>query len=161
MPVLDYCGFLHNGVIDGQHRRLQLIQNRGLRICLNVKIKYPVINLHTDANLDFLGVRYDMQLLLLLHKYLYSGKHDPALLGLCFQIANPAACRTRSVDTGLLAYPRSIKTCLRKSPIYRGIDLWNQLNSSCRLSAKKDTFKAKALPKVRALFLAKNARYNK
>ena len=34
MPVLEYCGYLFNGVVDTQHKRLQLLQNRGLRISL-------------------------------------------------------------------------------------------------------------------------------
>ena len=39
LPVLEYCGYLYNGVLVAQHRRLQLTQNRCLRTCLNVKIK--------------------------------------------------------------------------------------------------------------------------
>ena len=31
LPVLDYCGFLYNGITDAQHKRLQLVQNKCLR----------------------------------------------------------------------------------------------------------------------------------
>ena len=67
MPVLEYCGYLFNGVIQTQHKRLQLVQNRCLRISLNVQRLYHVCDLHADAKIDYLSIRFDMQLLLLLH----------------------------------------------------------------------------------------------
>ena len=42
LPVLEYCGFLYNGIINLQHRRLQLTQNRCVRTCLSVRRKYRV-----------------------------------------------------------------------------------------------------------------------
>ena len=59
MPVLEYCGYLFNGVIQTQHKRLQMVQNRGLRISLNVQRLYHITDLHTDADIDYLGVRFD------------------------------------------------------------------------------------------------------
>ena len=68
-PVLEYCGFLYNGITEYQHKRLQLTQNKCLRTCLNVRRRYHVVDLHLDTNVDYLSIRYDMQLLLLIYKY--------------------------------------------------------------------------------------------
>ena len=155
MPVLEYCGYLLNGVVQVQHKCLQLMQNRGLRVCLSVQRLYHIRHLHKDANIDYLSVRFDMQLLLLIHKYVYGDHHDPHELGLWLQ--QPAACGriTRSTNTGLLKYPTSRSMAFRKSPLYRGIDLWNKLNVSCRTLTDRDLFKAKDKVTVQELFLAK------
>ena len=71
MPVLEYCGFLYNGVASTQHKQLQLTQNRGIRVSLNAQLRYTICNLHLDSNVDELRIWYNMQLSLLLHKYLY------------------------------------------------------------------------------------------
>ena len=94
MPVLEYCGFLYNGLIQAQHKRLQYVQNRCLRICLNVRLKYCIENLHLDTNVDLLCIRFDTQLLTLLHKYLYGGKHDASDLGLYFEESGELDQRT-------------------------------------------------------------------
>ena len=152
---MEYCGYLFNGVTDSQHKRLQLTQNRCLRTCLNVRIRYHIADLHRDAGVDYLSVRYDIQLLLLLHKYLYSEKHDNKALGLEFRRVVPGERVMRSTGTGLLEYPKSTLKGFNKSPLYRGISLWNKLHSSCRTEQSKDTFRAKAIVHVRTLFLAK------
>ena len=151
MPVLEYCGFLYNGITKLQHKRLQHVQNRCLRVCLKVRLKCHIENLHHDAAIDYLCIRFDAQLLALLHKYLYGGKHNAAALGLRFETANPNARRTRSTNTGLLAYPPCIKKGYMKSPLYRGIELWNSLEPSSRKSDNLDAFKTKVLPELRVL----------
>ena len=129
------------------------MQNRCLRSCLNVRLKHPVIDLHKDTGVDFLGVRYDLQLLLLLYiNIMYENSHDPDELGLKFQQPNPVARITRSTGTGLLVYPTSIKRGYRRSPLYRGVDLWNQLNNSCRLAESREVFRSKAKVRVLELF---------
>ena len=84
---------------------------------------------------------------------MYGGTHSPNELGLIFQ--KPVVCGrvTRSTNTGLLEYPPSNTMAFRKSPLYRGIELWNALNVSCRLMADRDTFKVKAKPTVLKLRL--------
>ena len=134
------------------------MQNRCLRVCLNVKMKYPVLSLHSDTGIDYLSVRFDLQLLLLFHKYLYGESHNPSELGIMFHRQIPGGRHTRSAETGLLCYPSTNKLGYRRSPLYRGIELWNQLNASCRLSRNKDTFRSKAKAKLLTLFLAKKLR---
>ena len=155
LPVLEYCGYLYNGIVAAQHRRLQQTQNRCLRTCLNVRIKYSVINLHKDTEVDMLCNRYDLQLLLLLYKYLYGNNHLPEELGLRFHVPNCGGRETRSTGTGLLAHPPSVKWGYRRSPLYRGIELWNNMNVSCRLASSREIFRTKAKTKLLELYLLK------
>ena len=155
LPVLEYCGYLYNGITNVQHKRLQTVQNRCLRVCLNVKLKYPVVDLHSDCAAAYLCERFDLQLLLLLHKYLYGGKHNHVQLGLVFHEPLSGGRTTRSHDTAILDYPTHSKMGYKRSPLYRGVDLWNSMNASCRLATNKDTFRAKAKVKIAALLAAK------
>ena len=156
LPVLEYCGYLFNGVTQVQHKRLQLLQNRCLRTSLNVRIKYHVLDLHTDAGLHQLCIRFDLQLMLMLYKYLYGSSHPHEELGLIFQKGPICGRTTRSTNTGLLVYPESKKIGFRKSPLYRGIDLWNNLNKSCRQASTRNTFRAKALQYIVAAYAEKH-----
>ena len=140
-PVLEYCGYLYNGLTETHQLTLQRIQNRCLRICLQVRLRFNVIRLHEDSDIDFVGVKHDLQLLLLLHKYVYSGNVDFNNKGLQLQAAPVTGMRTRSVNTGLLVYPQSKKNGFRKSPLYRGIVLWNSLPPTCRICEDTTTFK--------------------
>ena len=69
-PVLEYCGFLYNGVTETNRLRLQRIQNRCLCVCLQVRLRYNVLKLHEDTGISFIGVKHDLQLLMLIHKYI-------------------------------------------------------------------------------------------
>ena len=140
-PVLEYCGYLYNGLTETHQLTLQRIQNRCLRVCLQVRLRFNVIRLHEDSGIDFVGVKHDLQLLLLLHKYVYSGNVDFNNKGLQLQAAPAVGMRTRSVNTGLLVYPQSKKTGFRKSPLYRGVVLWNSLPPACRTCEDTTTFK--------------------
>ena len=141
-----------------QHKRLQLMQNRCLRVSLRLQMRYPVTQLHIDTAIDYLAVRFDLQLVLLLYKDIYGGSHSPEELGLLF--AKPVECDriTRSTNTGLLMYPQSNTVAYRKSSLYRGIDLWNNLNVSCRQAPDKNSFRSKALAKIKAIQEAKMLR---
>ena len=143
LPVLDYCGFLYNGITEIQHKRLQMVQNRCLRTCLKTRREYHVVDLHRDTGTDYLCVRYDMQLLLLIYKYVYGSKHDAIGMGLEFQRPSAGGRVMRSSGTGLLKFPTSKLMGYRKSPLYRGIALWNALPKECRLAESKDSFRAK------------------
>ena len=65
------------------------MQNKCLRICLRVRLKHHVVDLHRDCDVDYLAIRYDLQLLLLIYKYMYGTMHNCENLGLKFQSAVP------------------------------------------------------------------------
>ena len=155
MPVLEYCGYLFNGITHAQHKRLQHVQNRCLRTSLNVKLRYHVSDLHKDAEIDYLSTRYDLQLVMLVYKYLHSETHDSSALGLVLQQPAPCGRVMRSTGTGLLEWPNSKLLGYRKSPLYRGISLWNSLSIECRRAETKETFKDLATPIIRTLNIEK------
>ena len=101
-PVLDYCGFLCCGLTEQNQRRIQHVQNRCLRVCLKVKIRYSVIRLHSETEIDFTGVRHDMQLLTLLHKYVHGNVFDPVDFGIVCTPAPMGRVLTRSVRLGTI-----------------------------------------------------------
>ena len=156
LPVLEYCGYLFNGVVQAQHRRLQLLQNRCLRVSLNVQRRYHIADLHTDTNVDYLSVRFDIQLLLLIHKYIYDYRHDAHDLGIELQQPVTEGRVTRTTNTSLLKYPPSKTMGYRRSPLYRAISLWNSLNASSRLLTDREAFRAKIKPTIVRLFHAKH-----
>ena len=83
---------------------------------------------------------------------MYGNEHDSKSLGLEFDVPVPGGRVMRSSDTGLLKYPPSNLWGYRKSPIYRGVVLWNQLDASCRKASSKECFKVKAIVTLRLLF---------
>ena len=117
-------------------------------------MKYHVVKLHTDCNINFIGIRYDLQLVMLLHKYLHNVVFDPGGLGLAFKPSPPGDITTRASNTNELSYPlNSLKTDLRKSPLYRGILIWNQLSPECRQTVPKEAFKTLAKEKITTLYM--------
>ena len=56
----------------------------------NVKIRYPVLQLPVYTNADYLSIQYNLQLLLLLHNYLYREVHDA--IALCLKFQQQLAC---------------------------------------------------------------------
>ena len=158
MPVIEYCGFLFNGLTGATCKRLQRVQNRGLRVCLKTNMKHLVADLHKECNVDYVDVRFNIQLLMLVHKYLYSEVLNAEQIGLILKKPNIAGRTTRSANSAELVYPQDNKLSYRKSPLYRAVDLWNALPSSCRLNPDKISFKKNALVHVRAWSAAKRLR---
>ena len=122
------------------------------KVCLKVRIKYNVVKFHSEVNIDFTGVRSDMQLLMLLHKYVYNDVFDNNALGIVLQSLPQSGIMTRALCTNKLVYPASHKLGCRKSPLYRGIELWNSLDPECRKYCKDLSFKQQAKPTVIKMF---------
>ena len=113
LPVIEYCGLLYNGLSTSITKRLQHVQNRGLRVCLKTNMKHPVADLHDVCSIDYVDVRCDIQLLMLLHKYLYTESLDARRMGLLVKENNPNGRVMRSTNTMELIYPHDIKLSYR------------------------------------------------
>ena len=159
LPVIDYCSFIYNGLTTTNTKKLQHVQNRCLRTCLITNMRHPVVGLHKKCGVDYLDVRFDIQLLTLMHKLLYSGEHMHEEKGLIFRRPSVAGRITRVTGTAELIYPHDVKLSFRKSPLYRGIDLWNKLPPVCRLDKNRESFKRLAKITVNALCEAKRLKY--
>ena len=121
-------------------------------------MKHLVADLHKECNVDYVDVRFNIQLILLAHKYLYSEALNANSVGLVIKRPNAAGRITRSANTAELIFPHDNKLGYRKSPLYRAVDLWNALPASCRLNPDKISFKREALVHVRAWSAAKRLR---
>ena len=144
LPVLDYCSYLNNGLTNAVQQRLQRVQNRCLRVCLKTNRRHRVTDLHSGCRVDYLDVRADLQLLLLIRKYIYSDAHAAEDFGIVSKVAIENGVRTRSIDRMELIYPTDNKISYRRCPLYRGIDLWNKLPPTCRTNPSVDSFKLQA-----------------
>ena len=154
-PVLEYSGYLYNGLTLSHQRRLQRIQNRCLRVVLKVRLRTNLLKIHKDTNVNFLSIRHDLQLVSLIHKYVHSGNHKPENTGISVKPSLPGRIITRSTNTMELAYPTYKKLGSRRSPIYRGTELWNQLPAHCRLNSCTDGFKLEAVKYISALYMSR------
>ena len=111
-------------------------------------MKHPVARLHKKCSIDYVDVRFDTQLLLLVHKFLYSEVQGIGTAGLLKKQNNPAGRVTRAANKMELVFPHDIK--IRKSPLYRAVDVWNSLPPAIRLTADKPVFKTEVIKILRA-----------
>ena len=90
-----------------------------------------------------ISVRYDLQLLMLIYKYVYVTPKIGRSVGVELRGPVPGGRVMRSTGTCLLKYPDSNLLGYRKSPLYRGIELWNSLTPECRTTDSKELFRSR------------------
>ena len=119
--LFDYASFFYGAASDSNLLKLQRLQNRGLRTCLDsVNVRYSVLELHALSSVAMLDRRRDELMLGLMFK-LY-GKE----VGRRNEIVNVGNDRQTRADSHLLfSLRRPITEGYRKSPRYRGNMLWN------------------------------------
>ena len=137
-PVFDYCSFLVDGGLQKDIRKLQRLQNRALRICLRaVPADSNVDNIHNICHVVKLKERRKY----LLQCFMY--KRAAADLSL-----RRSSCRTRADDKLNMQNKRANSTTYQRSPIYRGIDVWNNLSRDIQLCESIIQFKKRVKPMV-------------
>ena len=117
-PILDYCGFLTDGGPAWAIRKLQTLQNDGLRACEKILNPIDVDDLHVRSGVTKLKVTRDWQLLAQLHKL--SKKTENVL---------DAPRILRGNDKIRLKCHRAMKQIYEKSPMNRGLILRNALDA--------------------------------
>ena len=103
-------------------------------------MKHPVAGLHKECSIDYVDVRFDIQLLMLVHKHLYLEVNSTKPTGLLLKQNNTVGRVTRSANKMELIYPSDSKISYSKTPLYRAVDLWNSLAYTCRLTSDKTVF---------------------
>ena len=136
LSIVDFCCFLHGTVPDNLARKLQICQNKALRICLNEKRdilpeqRATTEYLHQKYKCDYLDKRSDCLLLSMMFKL---SKNRSDVL-----VKNP---RTRS-DLKIKFKLRKPKTTMyKRSAMYRGKMLWNKLSRDKQNITDKMDFK--------------------
>ena len=117
--ILDQNAFLHGGGPVWATRKLQTLQNHGLRICENIRDPrgVDIDLLHGRLNVTKIETTETRQLLCLLHKHSKDANNvliKPRVL--------------RGMNRIKLKVMRVKKDIYAKSPLFRGAPLWDGLD---------------------------------
>ena len=130
LPHMDYgdvfYGVAGKFILD----KLQVTQNKALRMCLNVDARYPTILAHQEAEISSLAARRQM------HVVNFMFKQQTNL-----DIVNNRAIFTRAHDAVLFLTIKPRNETTKKSLIYRGAMLWNALSVDIRNIESYEDFK--------------------
>ena len=131
-PILDYGDIIYAGSNQDNLDKLQKLQNRGLRICINADHYTPVILLHQSCNIPNLLARRKCNL----RKYMYKQQNN-------IEIVVNRNIRTRRHDAVIYETCIPLLEKYKKGTIYRGIQEWNNLTVYTRNIDSYDLFKQK------------------
>ena len=131
IPLLEYGDTIYAGTSQRNLSRLQKLQNRALRICLNAQGYLSRIQLHLTCNVSPLNLRRKMNL----RKYMFRQKENE-------DIVIDRNIRTRRHKA--VVYETCIPNLelFKKGTIYRGIVEWNDLSAQTRNIVTYDAFKS-------------------
>ena len=131
LPYFDYCGFLCEGAKKGHIKRFQTLQNRALRVCTRMfDIKHRTTKLHEECDIVKLKVRRENQLALFMYRIAAKLSLGP--------LEEP---RTRGNHKIVFPERKPKLQLYKKSPIYRGLALWNRINPIVQQAKKPAIFK--------------------
>ena len=137
---LDYCCTVWiNGHLS-HLRRLQIIQNRALRIVLKVNNRFNRQTLYNTLKVDCLIDRWKKQALILIYKLL--NNMLPQILGARIEIRE-SNYNLRNHDI-LISLPKPKSNFLKNSPLYSASKLFNSLPQETRIITSLSLF-SKAL----------------
>ena len=119
LPILEYGDvFLHAATAENR-KRLQILQNKGLRCALNRGIDTDTVELHREANLLKLHYRREQHIL----NYVF----DSAQVASNLRVRPNMTVKTRSSTKVLLRVKRPYTEKFKRSLAYVGPRRWNAL----------------------------------
>ena len=133
LPILEYGDIFLSATTVENRKKLQTLQNKGLRCALNKGIEYSSIELHNEANLLKLVYRWEQHLLNFMYDY--------AQQAVNCRLSPSMSIKTRSQNKKLLKVKRPYSEKFKKSLAYFGPKKWNLLPESFGHSISKVTFK--------------------
>ena len=135
--LFDYASFFYVAANEGLLLKLQRLQNRGLRTCLNTATcVYSVEQLHSMSSTSELSRRWDELMLTLMLKY-YRRDHADWL----DRVNSDTVGSLRSQSKMLFGLKRPVTEGYKRSPCYHGKMLWNVQPEWLKLSVSKGQFK--------------------
>ena len=133
LPLVEYVSYMLylNSCHDVD--KLQKLQNRCLRMCLNVKNPrdMSVARLHTTARVSELSIRRDIALSSLMYNLKCNG---------CFK--REGTRDTRSMEKYIFVTDIVHNGIYARSPYYKGVSLWNSLPAHIQGVNDKSKFKS-------------------
>ena len=119
LPILEYGDIFLSAATAKNRKKLQILQNKGLRCALGQPIEVGSDELHAEANL--LKLKYRRELHLINHMYGVANKDGNLLL------RNVEAVVTRSQKKRALWIKRPKTERFKNSLAYNGPKKWNSL----------------------------------
>ena len=145
---LDYCSSVWSNGSKSQLDKLQFLQNRALRIVMNVEYLFPTSTLYETLKLDRLQVRWSK--LVARTMYRAVNKLCPSYLSDIFSFRETPYCIRSNQCKLRLIQPKT--NYGKRSLAYRGAKLWNDLDYLVSTPISIETFK-RYLNRNPALFL--------
>ena len=120
-PLIDYGDIVYAGTNNKNLDKLQSLQNRGLRICINDDQDFTTDMLHLRCNIAKINIRRMYNL----RKYMFKQKENA-------DIVVHREIRTRRHDAVIYETCRPNLEKYKKGAIYRGVMEWNSLDVNTR-----------------------------
>ena len=134
LPILEYGDIFLSATTAENRKRLQILQNKGLRCALRRSSEYNSSDLHKEANLMKLKFRREQHLL----NFMF----DQALNSINHKQRPATAVTTRSQSKKLLKIKRPYSERFKKSLAYNGPKSWNALPERFHHTQIKGAFKS-------------------
>ena len=133
LPIIEYGDVLLSAASQANRKKLQTLQNKGLRCALNKGLDISSDDLHREAGLLKLKYRREQHLLNFIYDWsLVKGK---------LKSKSKGALSTCSQDKRLIKLKKPITEKFKKSLAYRGPSRWNKLPVSLHKAPSKPAFK--------------------
>ena len=132
LPILEYGDIFLTATSAENKKRLQILQNKGLRCALNGDLETTSADLHGEAKLLKLKYRREQHIL----NYMYDKAQKKSNLK-----ESSNNLRTRSQSKKLLRLKRPRTEKFKKCLAYAGPSKWNQLPADAQHLQSKDSFK--------------------
>ena len=134
LPILEYGDIFMSAATLKNRKKLQVLQNKGLRCALNRGIETSTNELHADANLLKLKHRRRQHLL----NFMFDKTQNSSCLKI--RDKNVAITRSQRKKTMKVKKPRTEK--FKKCLAYRGPTIWNALPVDLHVADDKYTYKS-------------------
>ena len=132
LPYIEYGDIIYGGTNVSLLIKLQRIQNRGLKLSLNLLSSTNTLDVHREAKLNLLKDRRDSHLVTLMFQRAYDTEY-----------VDDRELPTRLHDNKTLTVPRPNNSVFTKSVCFRGATMWNDLDPSFKQISNIKSFKAK------------------
>ena len=133
----DYCSVVWANALKTDLNQLQILQNRSLRIVMNVDYMYATNNLYDTLKLDRLHLRWSKQLACTIYRSIH--KMCPPYLSNIFVFRDSVYFTRSGPNTLRLTQPKT--NYGKRSLTYRGAKIWNELNYPKPTIVSIETFK--------------------
>lgn len=146
LPYFDYINFCLCSCTNKILTKLERLQNRALRICFRATHFDGVVDLHRHTKISTIDKRCDVDILKVMHRNVYNViSFSQSPVGYSFTIidnSNQEMSSTRARRAPIISseLPRSEKS--RRSLLYYGISLWNNLSTDIRNIDDSSVFKS-------------------